>query len=54
MVYLLVKDVFQGNKNPFRRLFNYFTLTPSNLHKILGEVKKALQIKSRDYDLVLK
>ena len=29
-------------------------LPPSNLHKMLDEVKKAFQIKNRDYDLVLK
>ena len=29
-------------------------LPPSKLHEILGKVKIALQIKNRDYDLVLK
>ena len=29
-------------------------LLPSKLHEILGKVKKALQIKNRDYNLVLK
>ena len=28
-------------------------LPPSKLHKILGKVKKALQIKNKNYDLVL-
>ena len=53
MVYWTIKDVCQGDKNPFEVLFTYFALTPSKLHEILDEVKKALQIKNEDCDLVL-
>ena len=44
----------QGNMNPFKGYLPILLLLQSKLHRILGEVKKAFQIKNRDYDLVLK
>ena len=49
----MVKDVCQGNKNPFKRLLPILLLPPSKLHGILSEVKEALQIMNKNYDLVL-